>query len=67
MTCSSCEELRETIADLQETARKAGLGAQARRALEMARQYIDEGDEIDSPRVMACVLQALDIAKELAA
>lgn len=65
MSCSSCAELRENLELLQETARKTGLATQARQALAMARQYMAEGDEVDSPRVLACMLTALELAKEI--
>lgn len=66
MSCSSCAELRENLELLQETARKAGLAAQARAALKLARQYMAEGDEVDSPRVLAALLAAMELAKEIA-
>lgn len=48
-------------------ARQLRLSAHARTSLALMRRYLAEGDDIDSPRVVACVLRALELAKELAA
>lgn len=55
----------DTINELQSLARRQGLSEQTRRALATAANFLEEGDEVTSPRVIACVLQALGIAKRL--
>lgn len=55
----------DDIEALRVTARKAGLDAGARQALEMVVRYLDEGDAIDSIRVLACLRRAADAVKAL--
>lgn len=62
-------ELCDTVHELQSSARRAGLEASAREALEMIVRYQAEGDSLDSMRVVACLRRALDAmaaAKEAA-
>lgn len=56
--------LLDDLHALQSTALRRGLEEQARMALAMARRFLDEGDPIESPRVVACVLKAMGLARD---
>lgn len=49
--------------DLKVQARRAGLDVSARQALEMIVRYVDEGDALDSIRILACLRRAVDAVK----
>lgn len=55
----------DTIAELQTTARKAGLDASAKQALDLIRRYVSEGDALDSARVLCCLRRMLDATSEM--
>lgn len=53
----------DDIEILRATAAQAGLDATVRQSLAMIARYVDEGDALDSVRVLACLRRALDAAK----
>ncbi|HET9797288.1 MAG TPA: hypothetical protein VFP90_04845, partial [Gemmatimonadaceae bacterium] len=54
-------DLLDEIERLRAPAIRAGLEEEAKRCLEMIRRYVDdEGDTLDSARVLVCVRRALD-------